>query len=272
MKEGTPGPAHTIRPSTPEVLRLIGKLEDFVNESNYIPATQFYRSKVLLALISKALTTGRAVCALVDASFAGEAFGLSRTLVEIFFTVRHISNKDTEERARQYAEHIGKTMEEFLRVAEKHYPGKEISPLSNEFAELAKNYDSPHRWSSLRGQARAMAFEEDTYEVDEVTGNPIIQDFDYEFIYWQTSQFVHATIGSLIAHGVSREEPFRVRAHIDQEADRSVQALYNVLAFISKTFVCAFRGLQDDQPADILNEAMEVLSAFARWRAGQGTG
>jgi hypothetical protein len=163
--------------STFEVLSLIEKLERFLNEEKFIPATSFFRSKVLLA---KALTTGRAVCALVDAGFYGEAFGLSRTLVDIFLSVRYISNKDTEKRAKKFAEYVAKTQEELIRLAHKHFRAKTDHPkLDEKFAELAKDYNSAHRWTEAR--IKEMALEPDSYEVDS-QGSPTVHDFDYEFV------------------------------------------------------------------------------------------
>jgi hypothetical protein len=254
-------------PSASDVLALIQKLETFINEEKFIPALAYFRSKVLLALISKSLTTGRAVCALVEAGFNGEAFGLSRTLIEIFLNVRHITNKDTEARAKRYAEFMAKTQERLVRVASKHYPEK-TPVLGTEFTELAKNYET-HRWSEAK--LREMAYELDSFEVNE-KGEPIIQDFDYELIYWQTSEFVHASILSLFGHATSQLEPFRIRANIDEEASRGDEALFNVLVFISKTFVCAYRGLQSEQPADILEETRKLMSSYAKFfprRRGQ---
>jgi hypothetical protein len=250
-------------PSTSDVLVLIQKLETFINEENFIPAVAFYRSKVLLALLSKSLTTGRAVCALVEAGFDSEAFGLSRTLIDIFLNVRYITNKDTEARARQYAEYVAKTQEELIRLSHKHFPAKEVHPeLDDEFAALARNYNSAHRWTEAR--ISEMALEPDSYEVDD-KGRPTIHDFDYEFVYWQTSQFVHATILSLVGHATSQREPFRIRANINQDVGRGDEALFNALAFISKTFVSGFRGLQSDQPADILEETRLLLSSYAKF-------
>ena len=250
-------------PSTHEILSLIEKLEAHLDDSGYIPATNFHRSKVLLALLSKALTTGRAVCTLVDAGFAADAFALSRTLIEIFLTIRYISNRDTERRAKEFVEYIAKTQEYTLSVAAKHYPEKVLPTLDDSVVEMAKKYRSPHSWFQSRGgHVKAMAMEDDTFEQD-ASGNPITQAFDYEHIYSQTSHFVHATIVSLLGHGTSAGDRFRVRAEISQEADRANQALFNVLVFISKAFVCAFRGLQDEQPADILEEARLMLSSYA---------
>jgi hypothetical protein len=250
--------------STSETLSLIQKLETFINDEKFIPASNFFRSKVLLALMSKALTTGRAICLLVDAGFHGEAFGLSRTLIDIFFNVRYISNKDTEKRAKQFVEYIAKTQEELIRLSHKHYPTKVDHPkLSEGFAKLAKVYNSAHRWTDAR--IKEMALEPDSYEVNEV-GSPTIHDFDYEFVYWQTSQFVHATILSLGEHSTNHGEQFRIRPKVGEGfgPDRGEEAIFNVLAFISKTFVSGYRGLNSDQPAEILEETRQVLSSYAK--------
>jgi hypothetical protein len=248
--------------STSEILRLIDKLETFLNGELFIPATSFFRSKVLLSLMSKALTTGRAVCVLVDAGFYGEAFGLSRTLIDIFINVRYISNRDTEKRAKQFVEYIAKTQEELIRLSHKHFPTKKDHPkLDEKFAELAKDYNSAHRWTDAR--FREMALEPDSYEFDD-QGNPTVHDFDYEFVYWQTSQFVHATILSVLEHATPQGEPFRVRSRPNEDTIRGDEALFNVLAFISKTFVSGYRGLKSDQPADILEETRQALSAYAK--------
>ena len=55
--------------------------------------------RVVLALVSKAVTLSEAVDCLVDAGFDEEAFGLSRTLVEVAFNLRFVLNHDSERRA-----------------------------------------------------------------------------------------------------------------------------------------------------------------------------
>ncbi len=202
------------------------------------------------------------MCALVDAGFYGEAFGLSRTLIDIFLTVRYISNKDTERRAKECVEYIAKTQEELIRLSHKHFPTKADHPkLGEKFSELAKAYKSAHRWTGAR--IREMALGPDSYEVDSL-GSPTVHDFDYEFVYWQTSQFVHATILSAVEHATPQGEPFHVRARINEDAIRGDEALFNVLAFVSKTFVSGYRGLNSDQPAEILEETRRAMSAYAK--------
>jgi len=240
---------------------MIEKLEHFLDDSGYIASTSYQGSKVLLALLSKILRVGRAVCILVDAGFGCEAFGLSRTMLEIFLTVRYISNDKTEERAAEYADYVAKATEHVLDVAAKHYPDKAFPKLGRKFTKMAKKYRSPHTWSSQGGHVKTMAMEPDAYEVD-TSGNPIKQEFDYEHIYSQTSHYVHATIISLMGHGVNAGERFRVRSNVVQDTDRGNEALFNTLAFISKSFVCAFRGLHDEQPVDLLEETSVMMSSF----------
>jgi Family of unknown function (DUF5677) len=100
-------------PTTRQVRAQIKRLENWINGLEMIPATQIYRSKVILPLFSKALTVSRAICVLVDKGFPAEAFGLSRTLVDMFFCVRYMSNKDTDARMTTYVEY--KIPLEFVR-------------------------------------------------------------------------------------------------------------------------------------------------------------
>jgi len=61
--------------NTAEVARLFEKLESFINDMQIIPETSFYRSKVLLALLSKSFTTSRAVCVLGMLDTSGSRLG-----------------------------------------------------------------------------------------------------------------------------------------------------------------------------------------------------
>jgi hypothetical protein len=225
------------------IISKIEELEHFINEWEIVPATRYYRSRVLLALMSKALTVGRAVCELVKMGFHGEAYGLSRTLAEIFFTVRFICNKDTEARAEKYFKYTTTIQKEFERLYEKHYLNKPVGKRNS------------YEWTGLRGQARQMALEDDSFEMD-ANGMPIKNEFDYDLIYWWTSQFVHGTVGSLFGHMAEPGETFRVRQHIGAEDGRGTEAVYNVAVFISRLFIYACRAMREAQPDEILRETL----------------
>jgi hypothetical protein len=252
------------KPEVNQVLKEIGRLERLIDDSEFWPASRYYRSNVLLALMSKSLTVGRAVCALVQGGFPGEAFGLSRTLIEIFFNVRYISNKDTEARAAKYVGYFAKTHEGWTKIIQKHYPERKEMPMPNfheRAMEVAKEYKSPHNWTGLGGQVKEMAFEEDTYEKDP-SGLPVKQEFDYEVIYWWTSQFVHGTILSLAGHEIEPGGVFQIRGRMEAESDRGSDALFNVLVYLSKILICAFRGMNAEQPEGVLTEIRELVTSF----------
>jgi Family of unknown function (DUF5677) len=127
-----------------------------------------------------------ATLALLDAGFSDEAFGMTRTLVDIFITLHYIANKDTDERARRYAEFSAKDSEVWTEVTKIYWP-QSVRPLGERFKRIAATYRSPHQWS---GQTvKDMALEADTVEVDPATGKAAVHDFAYRVIYRWTSHF-----------------------------------------------------------------------------------
>jgi len=249
------------------------KLEEYVDGLAIVPATSYYRTRMLLALISKALTSARAVCALVKAGFLGEAYAASRTLADIFFSVRYICNKDTESRAQTYFEYALKTQEEWTRLHNKYLPDRKALVVSFDSEEQAavRKYRNRHEWTGIRGQAKAMALEEDSFEMDE-NGTPIKNEFDYDVIYWWTSQFVHGTVISMYGHTVEPGETYRIRPNIELEKDRGAEALFNVAVFVSKIFIYACRAIHEDQPDGLLRETLDFASSCARRAKGEAPG
>ena len=245
-----------------ETFDSIEKLENFINESGIIPATGYIRSKIILALLSKCLTVGRAVCTLVEAGFSDEAFGLARTLIDIYFIVRYISNKNTESRAQRFAEFFLKNHESWTIVIEKFYP--HITPIDSEFhrtaLEVAKNYKSPHEWSGEEQKTKSLAMEPDTYELDE-SGDGTTAEFDYEVMFKWTSHYVHSTVSCLGKHLAEVGDTFRVRAGTSPTVDKD-KPLFHVLAYVSKTVICAFRALRQDQPDEILQEMHRRMQGY----------
>ncbi|MGB8494169.1 MAG: DUF5677 domain-containing protein [Candidatus Acidiferrum sp.] len=244
---------------------LIERLEHCIDTSAFIPATRYYRGVVVLGLISKALTVGRAVCALVDAGFPGEAFGLTRTLIDIYFTVRYFSNGDAESRAERFAMFFAKDHEGWTKIIQKYYPGKTIDDTEyhRKSLESAREYKNPNQWTGLGDQTKQMALEDDAYERDSA-GIPIRAEFDYEVIYKWTSHYVHATVSGIEGHFVEAGVPYRIRGRIQSEAVRGDDALFNTLAYVSKIIVCAFRAMHDEQPEEILKDFHETMKLFAR--------
>jgi hypothetical protein len=242
-------------------------LEKWINGLEMMPATDVYRGKVVLPYFSKALSVGRAVCALVDKGFPAEAFGVSRTLVDMYFGVRYMSNQDTDERITTYVEYEARVHEEWLKIAREHFPNKKIAlPIFHEeLMEMAKKFKSKHQWTKHGGQAAFMALEKDSREQDE-KGDPFTAKFDYDVIYFWTSQYVHATIKALDGHACTPGTIFRIGTRKRVEQVFGPRALFNVLVFLSKIVICGCRVMHEDQPEKILRDVQKMMKKHARRR------
>jgi hypothetical protein len=250
-------------PSTARVLKEIKRLERYLNKMKMIPATNRYRNAVILALLSKALTTSRAICLVVDRGFPGEAFGMTRTLTEIYFCVRYIGNRNTEERAETYVKYNARVRKEWQTVIMKFYPHIPLATISldEEVEEAAKGFKNKAHWTGHGGQAKLMAMEEDTVELND-QGESLKAEFDYDAIYFWTSHYVHVTVEALIEHATTPGEVFRVRAREGADKKRGRDALFNTLVFVSKLFVVAFRAMNEDQPEAILQDIQKLMHQY----------
>lgn len=248
--------------NTKSVLKQIRSLERHLNRLRIIPATNRLRSAVILPLLSKALTVSRAVCVLVDAGYRAEAFGLSRTVIEILFIVSYVSNKDTERRARRYRDYDARARVEFQNIAKKYAPNALAGTreLDASVLLLASQYNK-HGWLG-RGQMATMAKDENAVEFDE-SGRGITIEFEYEALYFWTSQYVHATVAGLHGHATHAGEVFKVRANPGEDKDRGAYALLNVVVSLSQAFIYACRAMNEDQPK-ALRELFKMIRRTAR--------
>lgn len=231
-----------------------------VNGAWIYPPVNAYRYMVALVLYSKCITVAEATLALLDAGFSDEAFGMTRTLVDIFITLHYIANKDTEDRARRYANFSAKDSEVWTEVTKIYWPTR-LQSLPERIKSIAATYRSPHQWSGET--VKNMALEPDTVEVDEATGNPAVHDFAYRVIYRWTSHYVHPTIGALRNHLVQAgRDNFVVRSRNVQ--DMSHMTVFNVACYVVNTMVCFYRCMGDPQPARLSNWAGALVAHVAR--------
>lgn len=251
-------------PNPKRVLYEITRLERYVDDLGMIPSTRYYRSAVILALLSKALTVARAICSLVESGFPAEAFGLSRTLMEIYFCLRYIGNKDTENRAKTYVNYHARVRQEWRSIIMKYYPNTPSGclVLDEDVLQAAREFKSKAHWTGSGGQAKLMALEPDEFEKDE-HAQPEKSEFDYEALYFWTSHFVHVTVDAVEAHASEPGEVFRVRGRSELDRERGDDALFNTLIFLNKSFIRACRAMNEEQP-EILEDIHKLSAEFAK--------
>jgi uncharacterized protein DUF5677 len=243
--------------TTKRVTANIRRLEKWLNGLDAIPATNLYRGKVLFGLLSKALTVSRAICVLLDAGFPAEAFALSRTLIEIYFSVRYIGNKDTEKRAEKYVEYWKNHNEVLQDLVRSYFPRNALNlPPAKPATKTQK-----HAWTGYRGQIKMMADEGSPFEMDAL-GQPLTAKFDYDSMYFMTSHFVHVTIIALVGHAPRVGQVFHVRANKPAERKYGKLALSNILSYVLKISISACRSMNEDQP-QALQEMFDLLKVAA---------
>jgi hypothetical protein len=230
-----------------------------LNEARYYPPLNGHQYMVALMLYSKCLTVAEAILVLVDAGFSDEAFGMTRTLVDIFFTLRYIANQDTEARAKLYYEFASEDVQGWHLLADDYWPQMQ-RPMSTRTKETAAKYPHPHRWSGK--PVSAMALEPDTVEVDG-NGKPFVYDFAYRVMFRWTSHYVHPTIVSLLNHVVhAGRDNFVVHSgHIN---DNSSMTLFNVASYVGHTMACFYRCMGDPQPDRIGTWANALMKHLVR--------
>src|SRR5207249_1949096 len=104
------------------VRALLQHVSEAVNSLGIHPRRNVCNDAVLLALLSKTIRTGEAACLLIEHGFGDEAFGLSRTMVELALFARYIVNDpDPDKRSEQYIRYFAKDHETWTKMIQKYY-------------------------------------------------------------------------------------------------------------------------------------------------------
>jgi len=255
--------------------RLLRKIVTFIDNHGIYPRGHVFLDKVVLAHVSKALNAAQAIMALIDAGFPEEAFGLSRTMVEIALNLRYITNRNSEQRAKRFVHYVARWKLELMRRSLKHFyktdkngnwvldaNGEKIPNYTKadfrnmldkkryaNYRKTARKYPKRTSWTDTgskasRGGACAwmMAMESDRYET--VNGVLLKWEFDYDWMYFWTSQYVHATVVSMEdGHATRPADRFVVRKPFQAGENRADMAVFNAAVQLNKILMMAYRAL-----------------------------
>jgi hypothetical protein len=225
-----------------------------------------------LALVSKSVNVAQGVVSLIGAGLPEEAFGLSRTLVEIALSLRFVTNRYAERRATKFAHYSAKWKLELIRRALKHFKSQDskgqpqpkytkaqlrkMTPDYKRMIQLARKY--PKRFSAgwSGKNVREMAIEADGH--DKIDGKPVVWEFDCDWIYLWTSQYVHATAACMDSHVTQPSEAFAVQIAPHRTQGVGTSAVANTALYLWKILRMAFPAIGQPFPAN-LSEPLEKL-------------
>ncbi len=217
-----------------------------LNDACIYPPLNSYRCLVALALYSKCLTVAEATLILIESGFSDEAFGMTRTIIDISFTMHYLANKDSEERAKLFYQFHAKNVKDITSVVQAYWPQLLHRDAASwqPSVDLAK-YRRPHSWSGK--PLKDMALEPHTGELDPKTGKPLVNDLGYRLIFQWTSHYVHPTIICLRNHIVKPgHDPFVVRSGHGQ--NMSHLTAFFLTSHLAHTIVALYRCMDDPQP------------------------
>jgi len=249
--------------SIQDVRQLLHSVTEFVNNLHLYPRRSVYNDAVLLALLSKTIRVGEAVCLLMEEGFHDEAFGMSRTMVDVAFSVRYLVNDpEVDKRCGQFAKYFAKDHENWTKMIQKYYPTLAVKyhPDHGRMLEVARTFRSPHLWHG--GSTRDIAVESDLIERDE-HGQPTRWEFDYEITYKWTSHFVHGTVVALDAHAMEPGVAFVVGGGL-QQIQKGGMALFNAAVYLFKVTVLVLRGVKYNLSSDLEQEFDTLIARMAR--------
>lgn len=248
------------------VRRFVRRTKIALNNRGYYPRKGSYTDSVLLAIFSKSIRVSESICSLLEAGFDEEAFGMTRTLLDLLFNIRYIVNRDTENRAKLFYNFFSRNTVHWEYVVSEFYaPGAiTLPPLNPKISDLAKTYKDPHRWAGPGMTAQKIAMEPDTDELDS-SGHEITFKFQYEVLFRWTSHFIHPSVIALYSHLIEPgSERFKVHAHKDLDMNFEEMALDNIVASLGQITTQFFRGMRDDDKSHLGTYAFRLLEALAK--------
>jgi Family of unknown function (DUF5677) len=218
-----------------------------------------YLDATVLAILSKSIRVGNAICLLVEHDFHSEAFALSRTMLELALFARYISNADSFKRSETFVKYFAKDHETWTKLISKYYPAAvpTFHPDHAKMLEIAQHFKDPHKWSGKN--VKELAMEDDAFETMP-DGSPFRWEFDYEVIYKWTSHYVHGTVVAVDEHATGPREPFKVKG--GPNVGKAGMALFNSVLYLHRSFLSAFRSIKHDISQAMLDTFDKVLKGL----------
>lgn len=225
---------------------------------------------IALGMLSKAFALSRACLLLLRSDFPDEAYGLSRSIVEITLILRYItSNLDLQaKRAVQFLTYSVDFKNYWLYFARKAYEGKPEAEEIERYAKLYKLSGDPSKaqkhWSELRGftrEARKL-----NHPLDGLTIDDNFKSRSHAVDYFQTSQYVHCSQPAIDHYVPAEGRAFVISSSFFVGISTDQRVLYSVLNHLHATAAYALFALGMERQKSIDEAFHETLNDLERIR------
>jgi hypothetical protein len=188
--------------------------EALVAEEIYVAAVA--TSFIPFSHLTKAFQVHEAVLVLCRAGYGSEAVALSRIILEMYITLRWITNQDQVRRAEDFAYFVAKRKEYAAKTLAKYRPGSPVAADAVKFVEktykqYADKYGSFTFWSNKPNNLRQLAEEKDIL-IPQLVAPQDDAVMLYEIFYSRASDYVHVTAIALDETFPTTGAPYRASA------------------------------------------------------------
>lgn len=145
---------------------------------------------------------------------------------------------------------------------------RKVVPGYARLVKLAQKFPDKTSWTvtqnrkASRGGAWRLANEADRFERT-AGGKPARWEFDYDWIYFWTSQYVHATVVSVESHAVIPREAFAVRIGPKRGEHTADLAVFNCALYVQKILILVYRVIGHPLPEKLANPLAVVVTRMA---------
>lgn len=166
-----------------------------VAEEIYVAAVA--TSFIPFSHLTKAFQVHEAVLVLCRAGYGSEAVALSRIILEMYITLRWITNQDQVRRAEDFAYFVAKRKEYAAKTFAKYRPGSPVAAdavkfVEHTFKQYADKYGSFTFWSNKPNNLKQLAEEKDIL-IPQLVPPQDDAVMLYEIFYSRASDYIHVT-------------------------------------------------------------------------------
>jgi len=226
-----------------------------------------------LALVSKAFSISKALLVLLEAGFADEAFGLSRSLVECALTLRFMTQDRDKlnRRSLDYANFEVADKQFWMHYALQHAAGESMEQKIREHARQFDLKDDPseagRHWSGKKGFAWKVNLED--HPLDNVASTELVKKSTYAVEYHGTSSYVHCYSPAVNNFLPSEWTPFEVEESSGRWNNASQVALIILISYLHSCVAYAFFGMNVERTQRMNELFSDTLAALLPYRPMQ---
>jgi hypothetical protein len=227
-----------------------------------------------LALVSKAFSISSALLVLLEAGFADEAFGLSRSLMECALTLRFLTQDESKlnQRTVDYARFEIKDKQYWMHYALQHAAGE---PMEQKIRDRAKQFDLTEdakgvqkHWSGKDGFAWKIHL--DDHPLDNTTSTEMVKKSTYAVEYHGTSSYVHCYSPAVNNFLPPEQMSFAVQESTGEWHNSSQVTLIILTSYLHSCVAYALFGMNLERTQkmnDLFSDTLASLLPYRKMRS-----